>query len=234
MQLLRTSGSTPCAVSAACRVLESASVQSAFPRFLLALVAAAMVLGSAADLEAASRRSKNQTKARAGSKPRPPSPAAARASARAKAKAEAGETTTSSSKVVVFAFEGDDAEPLRKHVIQALTDRGLRIETTLKPVDTAEQYRDMGATLNLAVYVHGRIKDTTAEHAIATVVIRSAVTGRKVATATFAGFRRGLPFDVEEKLWERVGAAVMRACVEASKPGRHHNAPMRIEAGTPL
>jgi hypothetical protein len=199
---------------------------------LLALIAAVTVLGSAPDLEAASRRQKSHGKPKAGAKP--PSPAAARASARAKSKTEAEEAKVASRKVAVFAFEGDDAEPLRKHVIQALSDRGLRVETTLKPLDTAEQYRDMGATLNLASYVHGRIKDTSGEHAVATVVIRSAVTGRKLATATFNGFRRGLPFDVEEKLWERVGPALVHACVEASKPGRRHNAPMRIEAGTPL
>jgi hypothetical protein len=210
------------------------SAQSGFSRVLLSLIAAAMVLGSASQLEAAAHRQKNQGKTRAGAKARPPSPAAARASARAKSKTEAEEAKIASRKVAVFAFEGDDAEPLRKHVIQALSDKGLQIETTLKPLDTAEQYRDMGATLELAGYVHGRIKDTNGEHAIATVVIRSAVTGRKLATATFNGFRRGLPFDVEEKLWERVGTAVVRACVEASKPGRRHNKPMRIEAGAPL
>jgi hypothetical protein len=201
---------------------------------MLALLAAAVAFGSSADLDAATCRPKHHPKARVSSDPKPPSPTAARASARGKSKTEGEGPAIGSRKVAVFAFEGDDAEPLRKHVIQVLSDRGLRVETALKPQDNPEQYRDMGATLNLAAYVHGHIKDTTADHAVATVVVRSAVTGRKVATATFTGFRRGLPFDVEEKLWQRVGAAFMRVCVEASKPGRRHNEPMRIEAGTPL
>jgi hypothetical protein len=218
MQSLQTSGLTPPADPAACRVLESTFVQSAFRRCLFALIAVAVVLGSSTDLEAASHRSKHPTKARASSK----------------SKANHGQATVASHKVAVFAFEGDDAEPLRKHVIQALTDRGLRVETSLKPQDNPEQYRDLGATLDLSAYVHGHVKGTGGDHAVATVVVRSAVTGRKVATATFTGFRRGLPFDVEEQLWGRVGPAFTRVCIEANKPGRRHNEPMRIEAGTPL
>jgi len=227
MHLLRTSGLPHSAASASRKGLASLSARSGYFKLLLALLATTMVLGSASRLEAATCRQKAHGKT--GTRP-----SSSRASANAKSKTEAEEAKIASKKVAVFAFEGDDSEPLRKHVIQALSDRGLRVETTLKPLDTAEQYRDMGATLNLASYVHGRIKDTNGEHAVATVVIRSAVTGRKLATATFNGFRRGLPFDVEENLWKRVGPALVHACVEASKPGRRHNEPMRIEAGTPL
>ena len=137
-------------------------------------------------------------------------------------------------KVAVLAFEGEDSEPLRKHVIKLLVERGLKVNSTLKAQDNPTQYRDMGAALDLAVFVHGKIKDTTPEHAVATVTIRSAVTGRPVATATFNGFRRGLPFDVEEKLWDRVAPAFKRACLEATRPNRKHSEPLHIEAGTPL
>jgi hypothetical protein len=82
--------------------------------------------------------------------------------------------------------------------------------------------------------VHGKIKDTGADRAVATVTIRSAVTGRPVASATFNGYRRGLPFDVEEKLWQRVGPAFKRACVQAARGVRRYNKPTYIEAGTPL
>jgi hypothetical protein len=139
-----------------------------------------------------------------------------------------------SGKVAVLAFEGDDSEPLRKHVIKVFVDRGIQVNSTLKAQDGPTQYRDMGAALNLAIYVHGKIKDTTPDRAVATVTIRSAVTGRPMATATFNGFRRGLPFDVEEKLWDRVAPAYKRACIEASKPNRRHSKPLHIEAGTPL
>jgi hypothetical protein len=183
----------------------------------------------AAPVEGASRRSKNPTKASAKSK------ASSKSATRGAGKSGSEEAALADAKIAVLTFEGDDSEPLRKHVIKVLVERGLKVNSTLKPQDNPTQYRDMGAALDLAVYVHGKIKDTTPEHAVATVTIRSAVSGRPVATATFNGFRRGLPFDVEEKLWERVGPAFKRACAEAAKPGvRHHNAPTFIEAGTPL
>ena len=137
-------------------------------------------------------------------------------------------------KVAVLAFGGEDTYSVRSHVIKALTDRGMKVEAALPPVDTADQYRDMGAVMELAAYVHGHVKELPADHAVATIVIRSGVTGKKLTTATFTGYRRGLPYDVEEKLWQRLGATFARACVEATKPRPHHNQPMLIEAGTPL
>jgi len=197
-------------------------------RLLPALFALVAVLGTAALVEAAPRRAKRAAKA--GARPTTPSRAAAKATSKS-----ADGSALPDAKIAVMPFEGDDSEPLRSHVIKLFIERGLKVSSTLKPQDNATQYRDMGAALDLAVYVHGRIKDTTPEHAVATVTIRSGVTGRPVATATFNGFRRGLPFDVEEKLWERVGTAFKRACAEAAKPGvRRHSEPMRIEAGTPL
>jgi hypothetical protein len=183
------------------------------------------MLSVASPVEAKPRRAKAQTSARPKSK----------AAAKAPERTSSQEAALADAKVAVLAFEGEDPEPLRKHVIKLLVERGLQVNSTLKAQDNPTQYRDMGAALNLAVYVHGKIKDTAPDHAVAIVTIRSAVTGRPVATATFNGFRRGLPFDVEEKLWDRVGPAFKRACVEAAKPGvRHHSDPMRIEAGTPL
>lgn len=144
------------------------------------------------------------------------------------------EETAAGHRVAVFAFEGEDTYSVRDHVVQALKDRGLQIDTSLRVVDTAEQYRDMGATLNISVYLHGKVKQLPADRSTATIVVRSAVTGQKLTSVTFNGFRRGLPYDVEEKLWGKIGPVVARACVEANKPGRRHNKPMMIEAGTPL
>jgi hypothetical protein len=137
-------------------------------------------------------------------------------------------------KVAVFAFDGDESTNVRKHVVLALKDRGLQVDVSLRPAKTDEEFRDMGATLNLAAYVHGTIKDLSADHAEATIVVRSGVTGRTIAATTIKGFRRGLRFDVEEKLWGRVGKSIMRVCKEAKKPRRPRNEPLRIEAGTPL
>jgi hypothetical protein len=137
-------------------------------------------------------------------------------------------------RVAVFTFDGEDTYGVRDHVVQALKDRGLHVDSSLRPVDTAEQYRDMGAALNISLYVHGKVKQLPADRSTATIVVRSAVSGQKLTSATFNGFRRGLPYDVEEKLWAKIKTVVARACVEASKPGRRHNKPMVIEAGTPL
>jgi hypothetical protein len=141
---------------------------------------------------------------------------------------------SASRKVAVFSFDGDDVTNVRKHVIALLNNQGLQVDTSLKPVQTAEEFRDMGATLNLAAYVHGHIKELPDDKAEATIMVRSGVTGRSIATATIAGYRGGIRFDVEEKLWSRVGKAIKQACQDASKPRRPVNAPTRIEAGTPL
>ena len=207
-----------------------ASAQLALHRFLLASLALAAVIGTAPAVEAAPRRAKSHAKAKAKASSR----AHTSAAARGKSKAEVEEEAAAGGKIAVFAFEGADTYSVRGHVIKALTDRGIKVEAALPPVDTTEQYRDMGAVMELAAYVHGHVKELPADHAVATIVIRSGVTGKKLTTATFTGYRRGLPEDVEEKLWERLGATFARACVEATKPRPHHNQPMRIEAGTPL
>jgi hypothetical protein len=144
------------------------------------------------------------------------------------------QNTSASGKIAVFTFDGDEATSVRKHVVKALSERGYDVDTSLRPVQTTEEFRDMGATLNLAAYVHGRIKEIAAERATATIVVRSGVTGRTIATATITGHRRGIRFDVEEKIWNHIGKAITKVCKEATKPRRPRNAPMHIEAGTPL
>jgi hypothetical protein len=230
MSLLRACASPPSPVVSAQPVRPLASARLAPHRFFLALLALAAVIGTAPAVEAAPRRAKSHAKAKA----KHLSKAATRAAARGKARAEAEEAAVAAGKVAVLAFQGEDTYSVRDHVIQALTDRGMKVDTALPAVDTTEQYRDMGAVMDVAVYVHGHVKEMPADHAVATIVVRSGVTGRKLTTATFTGYRRGLPYDVEEKLWERLGATFTRACVEATKPRPHHNQPMRIEAGTPL
>jgi hypothetical protein len=190
-------------------------------KLILSFVVLALALGASPSLDAKPRRAKSSAKRSA---PKGAGPSSG----------GAGESALADAKIAVLPFEGEDPEQLRKHVIKVLVERGFQVNSTLKLQDNPTQYRDMGAALNLAVYVHGKLKPTSAEHATATVTIRSAVTGRPVATATFNGFRRGLPYDVEEKLWDRVGPAFRRACVEATKPNRRHSTPLYIEAGTPL
>lgn len=232
MRSLRSCGSFPSPVATVRPGRPLASAQLVLHRFLLALVALAVALATAPAVEAAPRRAKSHAKASA--KAKPPSRAATRAEARGKAKAAAQGAAVAAGKVAVFAFAGEDTYSVRDHVIQALSDRGMKVETGVPPVDTAEQYRDMGAVMDLAAYVHGHVKEMPADHAVATIVVRSGVTGKKLTTVTFTGYRRGLPYDVEEKLWERLGSTFARACVAATRPRPHHNKPMVIEAGTPL
>ena len=60
-------------------------------------------------------------------------------------------------KVAMFAFTGDDAEPIRRQVTHLLKSKGMKIMTSLRPVDSAEQYREMSVTLNLVAYIDGEV-----------------------------------------------------------------------------
>ena len=228
MSLLRACGLTTSPVASAQPGCSLASAPLAPHRLLLALLALPAVICAAPTAEAAPQPARSSAQAGASAKAKPP---CARGPAKGKSKAEEEASALAAGKVAVLAFDGEDTYSVRDHVIQALTDRGMKVEGGLPAVDTDEQYRDMGALMDVAVYVNGRIRELPADHAIATIVVRSGVTGEEVTTAKFTGFRRGLPFDVEEKLWERLGAAFTRACVEATKPRPQHNKPMVIEAG---
>jgi hypothetical protein len=186
--------------------------------------------GKAPVVAKSKKKNSKRLAARAAARAKAEAAARARAEAREKAEAEA----IAAGRAAVFAFEGDETEPLRWQVVRLLRANGLRVQTDLRPTDTAEQFRDMAAALNLAVYVHGRIADAHGGHSVATVTFRSGVTGQKIATAIFQGKRRELVPMVEQGLWERVRSPLARACIEARRPGRRHNAPMRIEAGTPI
>jgi hypothetical protein len=212
-------------------------------RCYLTLMATILLMGPISFVEAAPKRSqakiqtkaKKQTKGKKKAKPNVRALAKARAEEKAREKARIEASAIAAAKAAVFLFEGDETEPLRMQVVRLLNSNGMSVDTTLRSPDTAEQFRDMGAALNLAVYVHGRVRDSANGRAVATIVFRSGVTGRQIATARFEGERRRLVPDVEEGLWNRVKGPLTRACVDATKPNRRrHNAPMRIEAGTPI
>ena len=206
--------------------------------FGVLLLCGLFTLGTSPGVRAASRSKVAKTTQAAYSKARKKTSkrvsARAKALALAEARAKAEAEAIAAGRAAVFVFDGDEAEPLRWEVIRLLQANGMRVQTDLRPTDTAVQFRDMAAALNLAIYVHGRIKDTPRGRAVATVTVRSGVTGRKIASASFDGTRRELVSLVEQGLWDRVKSPLGRACVEARKPGRRHSAPMRIEAGTPV
>lgn len=161
-----------------------------------------------------------------------PAPSRTKAKAPAHAKAKA-DSPTLSGKVAVFGFKGEGAEQVQHAVVTTLRTRGLQVTTSLRPVDSAEQYRDMGAALQLAAYIDGKVGGSGARGQ-ATLLVRSGVTGRRVASIRFAGDRSTLASDVGSGLWPRTGSKLTRLCAEAAKPRKQGRRTLRIDAGTPL
>jgi len=143
-----------------------------------------------------------------------------------------GGKSTLNGKVAVLGFTGDGAGRVQQAVISALRTHGLQVNTTLRPVDSPEQFREMGTMLQLAAYIEGTVGGNGSQ---ATVHVRSGVTGRRIASIRFSGDRGGLAADVSNKLWPKTGSKLARLCQEAAKPRKQRGSgPMRIDAGTPL
>jgi hypothetical protein len=136
-------------------------------------------------------------------------------------------------KVAVLGFEGDGANPLRARVVRLLRAKGLKVITTLRPVDTPEQYREMADTLVLVAFLDGEASED-GDQASVTVHVRSGVSGLRVASATLAGERRKLAATIDKELWAQLAPPLSRVCTDATKPHKREREPMRIEAGTPL
>ena len=136
-------------------------------------------------------------------------------------------------KLAVFPFAGEGGQRVQQQVVSSLRAKGLKVITNIRPVDSAEQYREMAVTLDLVAYVDGEYA-SDGDQASATVYLRSAVTGLRAASATFIGARRTLSTEVSKGFWDRMGIDLARLCVDAAKPRKLERAPLRIEAGTPL
>jgi hypothetical protein len=138
-------------------------------------------------------------------------------------------------KVALFSFSGDEAEPVRRQVMHLLKSKGMKVMTNLRPVDSAEQYREMSATLNLVAYVDGEVTIEGTDGS-ATVFVRNGATGMRTASATLAAERHQLTSGAAlgKDLWEKIGPALSQACSDASKPRKGGREPLRINAGTPL
>jgi len=193
----------------------------------LAWILASLVAGSVSLAEAAPRRTAAKSKG------------GGHASASAKSRgadSHAGNPSAAiaASKIALLEFRGDNTEQIRAQVIKVLRTKVREVATNLKSPDTAEQFRDMGAALDLALYIHGQVKDTGKDMSVLTIDLRSGVNGRKLASVKFTGNRRKLYADAEDELWPKIEKPFGRACVEATTAVRHHNKPMRIEAGSPI
>jgi hypothetical protein len=138
-----------------------------------------------------------------------------------------------SGRIAVFGFTGEGAPRVQQVVVNTLRMRGLQVMTSLRPVDSAEQYRDMAATLGLAAYIDGKVGGG-GTGGQATVQVRSGVSGRQIASVRFSGEHGALASDVGDRLWPRMGSQLTRLCTEAAKPRKGGRRAMRIDAGTPL
>jgi hypothetical protein len=136
-------------------------------------------------------------------------------------------------KVAVFTFTGDDAEQVRKQVMHLLKSKGMKVMTNLRPVDSAEQFREMSVTLNLVAYIDGEVT-IEGNDGSATVFIRNGATGMRTASATVAADRHQLAATITKEIWDKIGPALSQACADATKPRKGGREPMRINAGTPL
>jgi len=205
---------------------QSCLVRLAPRRLTLAWLLTALLAGTVSVAEAAPRKPSAKGKAQSRGS----------AKARAGTEARAGNTAeaVAGSKIALLEFRGDNVDLIRGQVIKVLKTKVREVSTNLRPADTTEQYRDMGAALDLALYVQGHIKDLSKDQAVLTIDLRSGVSGRKLTSVKFTGNRRKLYADAEDELWKKIEKPFGRACLEATKAVRHHNAPMRIEAGSPV
>jgi hypothetical protein len=165
-------------------------------------------------------------------KKRPPA-ASAKSKPSARAQPKEPPLPAPQGKFVVFTFGGEGGHRVQQQVVSSLRAKGLKVITNLRPVDSAEQYREMAVTLNLVAYVDGEYVGE-GDQASATVYVRSGVTGLRAVSTTFAGERRTLPSDVGKGLWDRISPDLSKLCADAAKPRKAERAPLRIEAGTPL
>jgi hypothetical protein len=149
----------------------------------------------------------------------------------AAAPASAG-TPNPHGKVVLFPFHSDD-DAISSHVERLLRAHGLEIVTGVRPVDSAEQYRDMATQLMLVGYVDGSVRGTGAKAKV-TVRLRSGYSGRIVAQPTFGDNHGNLRRELGDKLWKRLAPAVTRICKEAAKPRKRSRTMLTIDAGTPI
>jgi len=137
-------------------------------------------------------------------------------------------------KVAVFAFTGDDVyQPVRAAVVRTLRRRHLSVTASLKPVESAVEYREMSYALNLQIFVEGEVSGEGARQS-ALIRLYSGVTGRRIASVRFNGPTEKIVGDVGRTLWTRLGPIITRACSTVSHPRKLEREPLHIDAGTPI
>jgi hypothetical protein len=143
------------------------------------------------------------------------------------------ESKTDGKVVVLFPIKYDDDRTLAVQIERILRTKGFEVVTGLRPVDTAEQYRDVATSMNLVAFVGGDYREV-GEKASVTINVRSGYTGKKVIATTFKETPLHMHNEIEEKLWPKIGRVLARASVEANRPRKRARNALVIEAGTPL
>jgi hypothetical protein len=192
----------------------------------IATVALLFAMASAPRADAASKHAASHAKSRSKSRSKP-------VAKECPAPKEEAPIVVAGGKVAIFAFSGDDAEPIRRQVTHLLKSKGMKIMSSLRPVDSGEQYREMSVTLNLVAYIDGEVTIDGNEGSV-TIFVRNGATGLRTASATIAGDRHQLAASLAKELWDRLGPALSQACADAARPRKGGREPMRINAGTPL
>jgi hypothetical protein len=137
-------------------------------------------------------------------------------------------------KVAVFEFKGDDVyQPIRETVVRMLRRRGFTVTVTLRPADTAVEYREMSHATNMAVYVEGEMKGE-GERQRAQIHLYSGLSGHRMASLGSTGPTDKIVYDLERTFWTRLGPAITRACTAVTKPRRQEREPLKIDAGDPI
>jgi hypothetical protein len=135
-------------------------------------------------------------------------------------------------KLAVFPFLGDDVnEPIRAAVVKSLRRRGLNVTTKLRPVDSAQQFREMSVALSMVAFVEGEVMGDGPRQR-ARILLRSGATGQPIASTTFSGPTNKIVAEVNRTLWSRFGPVVSRS--SAARARQRERAPLLIDAGTPL
>jgi hypothetical protein len=192
----------------------------------IATVALLLAMAGAPRADAAGKHAASHTRSRSKAKSKP-------VAKECPAPKEEAPIVVAGGKVAMFAFTGDDAEPIRRQVTHLLKSKGMKIMTSLRQVDSAEQYREMSVTLNLVAYIDGEVT-IDGNDGSATIYVRNGATGMRTASATVAADRHQLAASLSKDLWERLGPALSQACADAAKPHKGGREPMRINAGTSL
>ncbi|HEY4188428.1 MAG TPA: hypothetical protein VGP07_25360 [Polyangia bacterium] len=136
-------------------------------------------------------------------------------------------------KIVVFSFRNDEGDELSTQVGHLLEARGLELLPGVRPVDTADQFRDVATHLDLVAYVDGEVRGTEAKLKV-TVRVRNGFTGRHVSQAVFTEPRPDMARELSDHLWAKLAPALAHACSDASRPRKASRNTLQINAGVPL